>query len=92
MDSKTANSFSPINSRKKVLRPNCEDRLGQTKTASIIDEMRLGRIFELGIGIGCDFGNFSSNEDIMTTGKMDAALDAIIEVLIYFLIFPLFKF
>ncbi|CAK5124736.1 unnamed protein product [Meloidogyne enterolobii] len=82
MDSKTTNSFSPINSRKKVLRPNCEDRLGQTKTASIIDEMRLGRIFELGIGIGCDFENFSSKEDIMTTGKMDAALDAIIEVML----------
>uniref|UniRef100_A0A914LZZ6 Peptidase M14 carboxypeptidase A domain-containing protein n=1 Tax=Meloidogyne incognita TaxID=6306 RepID=A0A914LZZ6_MELIC len=82
MDSKTANSFSPINSRKKVLRPNCEDRLGQTKTAAIIDEMRLGRIFELGIGIGCDFANFSSKEDIMTTGKMDAALDAIIEVML----------
>uniref|UniRef100_A0A914L0K0 Peptidase M14 carboxypeptidase A domain-containing protein n=1 Tax=Meloidogyne incognita TaxID=6306 RepID=A0A914L0K0_MELIC len=82
MDSKTANSFSPINSRKKVLRPNCEDRLGQTKTAAIIDEMRLGRIFELGIGIGCDSANFSSKEDIMTTGKMDAALDAIIEVML----------
>jgi hypothetical protein len=65
--------------RKRILRPHCEDRLGQTKTASIVDGMGLGRIFELGIGIGCDHNNLSSKEN-MTTDKMDAALDAIIEV------------
>lgn len=75
------NSFSPVNPRKKVLRPNCEDRLGQTKTSSIIDGMGLGRIFQLGIGIGCDFSNFSSKED-MTSEKMDAALVAIIETML----------
>lgn len=57
---------------------HCEDRLGQTKTAAMIDQMNLGQGFELGIGIGC--GN--SSEEELTTERLDAALTAIIEVLV----------
>jgi len=54
----------------------CEDRLSQTKTAALVDQMSLGPLFELGVGIGC--GNSSEQE--LATSRLDAALTAIIEV------------
>lgn len=56
----------------------CEDRLSQTKTAALVDQMSLGPLFELGVGIGC--GNSSEQE--LATSRLDAALTAIIETML----------
>jgi hypothetical protein len=57
---------------------HCEDKLGQTKTAAMVDGMGLGQMFQLGIGIGCGH----STEKELAIERLDAALTAIIEVII----------
>ncbi|KAL3082721.1 hypothetical protein niasHS_010523 [Heterodera schachtii] len=57
---------------------NCEDRLGQTRVAAMVDQMGLDRLFQLGVGIGC--GN--STERDIDSAKLDAALTAIIEMMV----------
>jgi hypothetical protein len=64
------------NHMKESTPARCDDKLGQTKTAAMIDQIGLPRIFELGVGIGC--GNSSEKE--LTNDRLDAALTGIIEV------------
>uniref|UniRef100_A0A914I059 Peptidase M14 carboxypeptidase A domain-containing protein n=1 Tax=Globodera rostochiensis TaxID=31243 RepID=A0A914I059_GLORO len=56
----------------------CEERLSQTRVAALVDQMGLGRLFQLGVGIGC--GNSSEHE--IDSARLDAALTAIIETML----------
>uniref|UniRef100_A0A183CD33 Peptidase_M14 domain-containing protein n=1 Tax=Globodera pallida TaxID=36090 RepID=A0A183CD33_GLOPA len=56
----------------------CEERLSQTRVAALVDQMGLGRLFQLGVGIGC--GNSSEHE--IDSTRLDAALTAIIETML----------
>lgn len=68
----------PNTHNKQPQMAQCEDQLSQTRVAALVNQMALGRVFELGIGIGC--GNSSESE--LATERLDAALTAIIETML----------
>ncbi|KAI1726287.1 zinc carboxypeptidase domain-containing protein [Ditylenchus destructor] len=59
----------------------CEDKLEKSQVASMVDEMKLPNLFELGIAVGCSGAALSSEKDF-DSDKLDAAMAGIVESLL----------
>lgn len=64
----------------------CTEKLRETSTSEIVNDIGFWNVFELGIAIGCDTNYFGTKLPDFLIIKWEAALVAIIEVFYIFLI------